>query len=583
MKDFISPCTPHDFPSTQQKPQASFCRCTISSVSAEVLRRPGVATKAESDFAFTRCSRYNAQAYEMLQRQKILLVRKESHSMKVVKPILTVVVLGLLVATFSLAHAQTLDPDVTFWVKDALRNDPRLDLASLTVVTENGFVRLTGTVRTLAATRYAVREAQKIRGVKGVIDELLVVPRWRSDETLQQEVRRRILNSAVIESQKIQVEVTKGTVTLTGKVATWSEAQEAALLASEVEGVKEIHNNVGLENPITRSDQDIKTDSVAALQRNVYFTNLPITVTVHDGVVSLEGTVGSAYEKTKATKLIQRISHVKDVRNHLKVNWLTNHAVRESMPKMSDENLETSIRTELKQDERVNPSGVAVVVAGGNVRLDGSVFTLRQKEYIEQDVRNVVGVAWVTNNLHVGASPIEDWPLANNVEYELTRDVALKGEELHVRARKGIVTLTGQVHSWWEYFHAGKLASGVAGTTQVINGIKVDADSKYSDASLRQAIHKRLTWNWTTHWVHAEIHVAVRNGVATLSGTVDTWAQRKEAGSVAYHTDGIWLVDDRLVVSGFDMYAWEEWYYNGDYQTKPPSEYYAVFWGGDEA
>ena len=500
-----------------------------------------------------------------------------------VTPIQWVMGVVLLVASFSVAHAQTLDPDITFWVKDALRNDPRVDLAPLTVVTEDGFVRLTGIVNTLAAQQYAVREAQKIRGVKGVINALIVSPHWRTDESIEQEVRRRILNSAVIESQRVHVEVTKGTVTLTGTVATWSEAQEAGLLATEVEGVQEIHNNLALENPLTRSDQEIKADSVAALQRNVYFTNLPITVTVHDGVVTLEGTVGSAYEKAKAAQLIQRISHVKHVQNHLNVNWLTNHAVRESRPKMTDEDLQTNIRAELQQDERVNASEVAVVVAGGNVRLEGSVLTLRQKEYVEQDVRNVVGVAWVTNHLHVGGPGVEDWPLANNVEYELIRDLALKGEDLRVRAKKGIVTLTGHVHSWWEYFHAGKVASGVVGTKQVLNEIKVDFDQQYSDASLRQAIQKRLKWNWTTYWVHSGIHVTVRNGVATLTGKADTWAQRKEAGSVAYHTDGIWLVDDRLIVTGFDMYAWEEWYYNGDYQPKPPPEYYAVFWEGDAA
>jgi len=482
-----------------------------------------------------------------------------------------------------LAEESVTDASITYWVRDALRNDPRVDVASLTVVTEDGFVRLTGTVKTIAAKRYAVREAQKIRGVKGVIAELMVSSRLRSDEAIKQEVRRRILNSAVIESQGVQVTVTKGKVTLAGKVATWSEAQEAGLLASEVEGVKEIRNDIGLKNPMARSDQEIKADIVAALQRNVYFTNLPITVSVHDGVVTLKGTVDSAYEKTKAAKLIQRISHVKDLRNHLELNWLINHSVRETIPNVSNEHLQTNVRTELRLDERINTSGITVVVAGGNVRLDGLVPTLRQKEYAEQDIRQVVGVGWVTNNLQVGGPAIEDWPLANNVEYELIRDVSLKGEDLHVRARKGIVTLTGHVHSWWEYFHAGKIASGVAGAKKVLNEIKVDFDQKYSNAALRHAIQKRLTWNWTTYWVHAEIHVAVRNGVATLTGNVDTWAQRKEAGSVAYHTDGIWLVDNRLVVSGFDMYAWEEWYYNGDYQTKPPSEYYSVFWEGDEA
>jgi hypothetical protein len=52
--------------------------------------------------------------------------------------------------------------------------------------------------------------------------------------------------------------------------------------------------------PTTRSDTEIQQDVMVTLDNDVYLTVLPIRVTVTRGMVTLDGTVGSAYQKHRA-------------------------------------------------------------------------------------------------------------------------------------------------------------------------------------------------------------------------------------------------------------------------------------------
>jgi len=469
------------------------------------------------------------------------------------------------------------DISVTHWVKQALQHDPRVDPLHIQINTKEGIVTLSGTVPSLASKTYAVKEVKKIRGVIGVVNRITFSPEWRSDHDIEQEVRRKILNSAVIASQGIQVTSFQGIVRLKGTVPTWEELDEAERLASEVHGAKEVINQIILDMSFKRTDQDIKADVVSALQRNVYLTDLPITASVKDGVVTLEGTVASPYEKDLATTILKRSSQVRKVENHLQVELWRDPGTRKKALPLSDELLHQHVQAELRQDNRIKADGVRIRVTNGTVTLDGTVPTFHQKQLAKEDTRNVVGVAWVINYLVIKGDIIEDWVIADNVRYELRTDYALRDSPLNVEVRNSAVTLSGKVHALWEYDHAKEVASQVAGVREVLNEIRVSSERAYSDTRLTKEIQAHLKWNWRTFWNHNDIQVKVRKGVATLTGDVDWWAERQEAGKVAYNTEGIWLVDNRLTVEEYGYYPWEKWYYNGDYHTQPPAEYGEVY------
>ena len=490
------------------------------------------------------------------------------------------VLLSMMMAGPIAAAGKVADNDITYWVRDALRNDERVDGSRITVTTENGIVTLSGNLDNLAAKNYADMEAKKIRGVLGVLNKLVVEPTWRSDTDIRYAVRRRILNSALIESGGIRVASVDGKVTLSGEVASWTERDEAGLLASEVRGVKEVQNGITIQwSKTRRSDQEIKDDVVATLERDVYLSGLPITVSVKDGVVTLTGSVGSGYEKDRARSHVPWMDSIKDVRNELKVERWEDRGVRSHKLYPSDDELKRAVRDQLDQDTRVDASEMTVRASYGHVTLDGSVNGHYQKRIAEQDANDVVGVGRVTNNLVVRVESREDWLIQDDVDFNLNTDYTLEGLGIKTSVKDGVVTLSGKVYTLYQKSHAKDVAARVRGVKKVVDRLTADwSPGKKSDAELVSVIKSRLEWNWMTSSVANNIQVSVKNGVAILTGDVDSWSERREAWRVAYHTDGVWNVDNRLTVKGYD-YPWDEWHYSGPYEYDP---HYDKYYGSDD-
>jgi len=464
------------------------------------------------------------------------------------------------------------DSTITLYVMDALRDDVRVDASDITVGCEKGIVTLSGIVDNVASKKYADLEAKKINGVLSVVNKISVDGTWRWNADIRDAVRRRILNSAVIESEDIKVAFSDGKVTLSGTVNSWSERQEAGLLASEVRGVMEVVNNIMTTWPTKRTDQEIKNDAVAKLERDVYLTGMPITVAVKGGVITLTGSVGSTYQKDRARDALRRISHVKKVKNDLKIEYWRDYSARRMKPQPSDAALKEAVRKELEADSRVNASDISVNVSYGLVTLTGTVYSHKEKQIAEQDAKDVVGVAWVSNKLFARVDKRADWAVRNDVKFNLDTDVTTQGFDIGVKAKDGVVTLSGSVHTWYEKYHAGDVASRVRGVKDVINLIGEDdyhpvtTTWEHSTAQVVKEIKKGLNANWTTNSVSDDIDVSVKNGVATLTGEVRTWSQRLEAADVAYTTEGVWEVKNKLSVEGYD-YDWDSY----DYYANPYS------------
>jgi len=475
----------------------------------------------------------------------------------------------------SFATEKVSDETITRYVKDALYDDARVDASEIATRTQNGIVTLSGRVYNIAAKKYADLETKKIRGVLSVINKISVIPTWRSDADIRNAVKRRILNSAVIESEGITVACSDGKVTLAGTVSAWNENQEAVLLASEVSGVNEVVNNITTKWTTTRSDQEIKDDAVAKIARDVYLEGLPISVSVKNRVVTLSGKVGSAYEKDRARNDVRWLSHVKEVKNNLNVEYWENYGSRKKMATPSDSELKDAVSKELQADLRVNADEITVKTSYGSVILSGSVYSHKEKQIAEQDARDVIGVAWVSNKLFARVDKRANWAVRDDVKFNLNTDATTEGFDIGVKTNDGVVTLSGAVNTWYEKIHAGDVASRVKGVKDVINLISVDFyDSAtvktYSPAQVVKEIKMGLKANWSTWWVANDISVSVKNGVATLTGDVNTWHQRSEAADVAYTTKGVWEVKNKLTVEGYE-YEWDDY----DYYGYP---YYDYWW-----
>jgi osmotically-inducible protein OsmY len=128
------------------------------------------------------------------------------------------------------------------------------------------------------------------------------------------------------------------------------------------------------------------------------------------------------------------------------------------------------------------------------------------------------------------AARIPDDEVARAVRTELTEDRELQVKDLAVEAQQGVVTVSGTVDMLGAKRLAIGLAETVKGVRAVVDSVKV-LTSSHDDSRIRADALSALQHGAGTR--AGPIALVVRNGIATLQGTVSSSSQR-------------WLVEDIL-------------------------------------
>lgn len=459
------------------------------------------------------------------------------------------------------AVARTTDKEITRWVDEALKTDYRVDKSNIRVTTDAGIVTLSGEVTTLVSKKYADLEARKIRGVLEVINKIKVQASDRSDTDIQRDLRLRYADSLDPELQNITAHVADGRVTLSGQVDSESQRRRAGLIATELQGVRAVDNQLEIVAKHPRSDRQIRKDVLDTLGRDVYFADVFMDVAIQNGVVTLRGKVATAYQKKRAAEDCLLVDNVEAVKNDLVIGMDHDSGLRAKAPVPTDTQLRNNVRDALLQDlQVVNPFRIEVEAKNGRVTLRGVVASRHQQSLAVQDAHEVVGVIGVTDLTSVGPERRDDKTVYENIRLALDTDSVLNKFNIDIGVQDGIVTLSGGVKTSYEKAHAADIASRVKGVRKVINRINVNPISSYSDATLKKQIETRLDHNGQTHRITGQIDVQVKDGVVTLIGTVDTWAQCTEAAYVAALTDGVQNVVNRLRINGVNDHHRNEYY-----------------------
>ena len=120
-----------------------------------------------------------------------------------------------------------------------------------------------------------------------------------------------------IRANEIGVTAKHGVVTLTGYIDTYTGKLAAERAAMRVRGVKGVANDLEVRLKIGRTDADIAADAVRALALR---GTVPATVTVavHDGHVTLTGTVGWLHQSRDAERAVRHIKGLRGVFNHIR-------------------------------------------------------------------------------------------------------------------------------------------------------------------------------------------------------------------------------------------------------------------------
>lgn len=165
-------------------------------------------------------------------------------------------------------------------------------------------------------------------------------------------------------------------------------------------------------------------------------------------------------------------------------------------------------------------------------------------------------------------------PAANNVLTkcdELASDTILKTRlqtmyslnpelerfNIRVDANNGVVTLNGAVQNSAQHDLAVTLAHDVEGVQDVKDNIIIDKNTKagevsnaffqkVTDATLTGMVKSRLIINPKTSGF--DITVTTINGIVTLTGEVDSVAEKRLTGNVAIKTPGVAAVKNNIQV-----------------------------------
>ena len=136
------------------------------------------------------------------------------------------------------------DPEIAADAARALRLRPVPETVQAAV--HNGHVTLTGTVEWHLQKAYPEEAVSHIPGVRGVLNHIEVSPK-----TTQRDVRRRIVQAlhrdADLDARHITVGVSGDTVTLSGRVASWSERDTAYRAAGSAPGIRRVDNQIAVE------------------------------------------------------------------------------------------------------------------------------------------------------------------------------------------------------------------------------------------------------------------------------------------------------------------------------------------------
>lgn len=204
-------------------------------------------------------------------------------------------------------------------VLDELSWQSHFPAAQITVTADQGTVHLSGYVTTYAQKVAAEQAVKRVVGVRAAVVDSLEVKVADgisgADEELAARARASISWAALVPSDHVQVEVQNRWVTLAGELDWHFQRTAAETIVRNLAGVAGVSNEITLRaNPQTT---DLKAAIERALKRSSDLDARFIRVKVVDGLVTLEGAVGSWHARERAEEAAWMAPGVSAVRDML--------------------------------------------------------------------------------------------------------------------------------------------------------------------------------------------------------------------------------------------------------------------------
>lgn len=384
-----------------------------------------------------------------------------------------------------------------------------------------------------------------------------------SDDRIRTAVEREINAAKHVPLNPINISVNNGIVTLDGSVPHILARQRATRIASMVKGVRSVVNQLQVKDS-GRSDNEIRSDVIAALAGDPATDSWEIGVGVTGGTATLTGAVDSYAERTLASDVARAVKGVRAIDNQITVVYATDRP---------DSEIKQDVVQRLNWDARIDDGLILVNVDRGKVSLAGSVGS-------DWERRLAIAAGWVAGAKSVNADNLTvEWWARDNMK-RLADQARITDSQIRqavvdamlydprvasfrptVTVNNGVVTLTGTVQNLKAKRAAAQDADNTLGVRRVKNYLRVQPATGLADSAIETNVKDALTRDIIVS--RDDITVDVWDGTAYLYGQVDSYYDRVHASDVAARAIGVTDVENHLTV-GYDSLV-----YNYDYDWDP--------------
>jgi osmotically-inducible protein OsmY len=214
----------------------------------------------------------------------------------------------------------------------------------------------------------------------------------------------------------------------------------------------------------------------------------------------------------------------------------------------TDSQLQKDVMAELAWEPSVHATEIGVEVKDGVVTLAGDVSTYAEKWNAERAAQRVAGVKALAVDLTVrlAASGVRsDGDIAQSARNVLDWTSAVKSGAVKIMVEKGWITLTGAVD--WKFqkeaaTDAVRFLLGVVGVSDQI-AVTPSVKAAVVKADIEAAIERGAIED------ARRITVGVNGTDVTLSGSIQSWAERDLATESAWKSPGVRKVIDNMTLS----------------------------------
>jgi osmotically-inducible protein OsmY len=214
----------------------------------------------------------------------------------------------------------------------------------------------------------------------------------------------------------------------------------------------------------------------------------------------------------------------------------------------SDQELKTNVADELSYNPSVDAARVGVAAHDGVVTLSGDVGSLPERHAAHRAAMRISGVKAVTDDMVVrdpDASGSGDADIGEVANQMLTWAVDVPPHTVKAGVRDHIVTLSGTVDWQYQREAAARAVMYLRGVTAVANGIFLTATAPAD--GLKDKIQAAMMRN--AQLDSRAITVEATGGEVTLRGTVQSWAELRQAEYLAWSAGGVTSVKNGLAIT----------------------------------